>query len=216
MLKNLKSLFIVEDEESSKKKGETPQPVAVPSSVPLAKESSAGEPGKVSDKFTEVLFSAMERDNQEGFDYLEFKQSLKSLEKMPMDEATRYQSALAMARTLGADPARLLQSAAHYVNVLKQESNKFETALGKQQEEKIGQKIQQQQTLKNTIQEKEATIKKLMAEIEAHRTQAAQLQDEVEKASKKVESTKNDFIASYNALVSQIQLDIDNMKKFLQ
>ena len=215
MLKNLKSLFFVEDEETSKQAGE-PQPVNIPASAPAVKASPAGDPGKVNDKFTEVLFSAMERDNQEGFDYLEFKQSLRSLEKMPMDEATRYQSALAMAKTLGANPVLLQQSAAHYLNVLKVESNKFESALNKQKEEKIGQKINQADTLKNTIKEKEEMIKKLNAEIEAHRKQAEQLQQELQGAAQKMETTKNDFVASYNVLVSQIQLDIDNMKKFLQ
>ena len=108
----------MEDEETSKQAGE-PIPANIPAKAPVVKESPAGDPGKVNDKFTEVLFSAMERDNQEGFDYLEFKQSLRSLEKMPMDEATRYQSALAMAKTLGANPVLLQQSAAHYLNVLK-------------------------------------------------------------------------------------------------
>ena len=59
-------------------------------------------------------------------------------------------------------------------------------------------------------------IKKLNAEIEAHRKQAEQLQQELQGAAQKMETTKNDFVASYNVLVSQIQLDIDNMKKFLQ
>ena len=43
-----------------------------------------------------------------------------------------------------------------------------------------------------------------------------QLKQSIAQATKKVESTKNDFIASYNSLVSQIQQDIDNMKKHLK
>jgi len=215
MLKNLKSLFFVEDEEAAQKT-EKAAPPNVPATAPVVKESAAGDPGKVTDKFTQVLFSAMEGHNAEGFDYLEFKQSLRSLEKMPMDEATRFQSAFAMAKTLGATPATLLQSATNYITVLKQESSKFEEVLGKQKEEKIGQKIRQMDTLKNTIAQKEEAIKKLTAEIEAHRKQAEQLKKETEQAGQKIETTKNDFIASYNALVSQIQQDIDNMKKFLQ
>ena len=182
----------------------------------MVKESTGGEPGKVSDKFTQVLFSAMERDNQEGFDYLEFKQSLRSLEKMPMDEATRYQSALAMAKTLGATPPGLLQSAAHYMNVLRLEEKKFGDALAKQEAEKIGQKGKDQERLKTAINEKTEMIKRLTLEIENHKKELEALQKEMDQAARKVETTKNDFVASYNALVSQIQLDIDNMKKFLQ
>lgn len=214
MLKNLKSLFVVEDEETTK----TPQskpPVEVPKAAPVKTQSTEGDPGKVNMKFTEVLFAAMERENQEGFDYMEFKQSLQSLANMPMDEATRYQSALAMAGTLGANPATLLQSAGHYLNVLKLEENKFEEALAKQKEEKIGQKLKEQESLQGAINEKAEAIKKLTMEIEAHRKQLDLLKTEIAEAAQKVETTKNDFIASYNSLVSQIQLDIDNMKKHL-
>lgn len=214
MLKNLKSLFIVEDEETAKVPEKAPAKVEVPKTAPVIKQSAVGEPGKVSAKFSDVLIAAMERDNQEGFDYMEFKQSLKSLANMPMDEATRYQSALAMAKTLGATPAKLLESAAHYLNVLKIEENKFEHALAKQQEEKIGQKGNEQEQLKKVINEKMETIKRLNLEIENHKKQLDALQKEVEEAAKKVETTKNDFIASYNSLVSQIQTDIDNLKKY--
>jgi regulator of replication initiation timing len=218
MLKNLKSLFITEDEETEKTKTQekTPPRVEVPKTAPVIRQSTGGEPGKVSAKFADVLIAAMERDNQEGFDYMEFKQSLKSLASMPMDEATRYQSALAMAKTLGATPAKLLESAAHYLNVLKIEENKFEHALVKQQEEKIGQKGTEQEQLKKVINEKMETIKRLTLEIDNHKKQLDGLQKEMEEATKKVETTKNDFIASYNALVGQIQTDIDNLKKYTQ
>ncbi|MBK7408334.1 MAG: hypothetical protein IPL49_16560 [Saprospirales bacterium] len=215
MLKNLKSLFIIEDEEAVKPAEKKATPLEVPKTAPVKAQSTEGDPGKVSGKFTEVLFAAMERENQEGFDYMEFKQSLQSLAQMPMDEATRYQSALAMAKTLGADPAKLLQSAAHYLNVLKVEENKFDQALTNQKEERIGQKVKEQEGLQNAINEKAEAIKKLTLEIEAHRKKLDQLKQEIVQASQKVESTKNDFIASYNSLVSQIQLDIDNMKKHL-
>jgi hypothetical protein len=214
MLKNLKSLFIIEDEETKKNPEKASPKVEVPKTAPVIKPSAGGEPGKVSAKFSEVLIAAMERDNQEGFDYMEFKQSLKSLAQMPMDEATRYQSALAMAKTLGATPDKLLQSAAHYLNVLKVEENKFEQALAKQQEERIGQKAQDQERLKALINEKLEMIKKLNLEIEKHKKELETVQKEMEEATHKVESTKNDFIASYNSLVSQIQKDIDNLKKY--
>ena len=187
----------------------------MPKTAPVKAQSTEGDPGKINMKFTEVLFAAMERENQEGFDYLEFKQSLQSLAQMPMDEATRYQSALAMAKTLGAAPANLLQSAGHYLNVLKLEENKFQEALTKQKEERIGQMSKEKGSLEAAVNEKAEAIKKLTLEIEAHRKKLDQLKTEILEATQKVESTKNDFIASYNSLVSQIQLDIDNMKKHL-
>ena len=142
--KNIKNIFIVEDEElvkSSKSKSKsTKKPTTtVPSSVDTSpiQESAAGAPGKVTSKFVNVLLAAMEQANLEGFDYLEYKQSLNSLAKMPMDEKTRFQSAYAMAQTMGAQPQKLIDSATHYVNVLKKEEVKFEKALEGQINEKI-------------------------------------------------------------------------------
>ena len=54
----------------------------------------------------------------EGFDYLEYKQSLQSLEKMNMDNQTRYQSAFAMAQTMGAKAKNLIDSAQYYLKVM--------------------------------------------------------------------------------------------------
>ena len=113
MLKALKSLFIIEEEDSKSKSTSKTKSKQAPKAKPATntvssiKESTKGRAGKVDSKFMNVLLKAMDNNNLEGFDYLEFKQSLKSLEKMPMDEATRYQSAFAMAKTMGASAAQL-------------------------------------------------------------------------------------------------------------
>ena len=131
MFDRLKSLFIVED-EGPKKSSKAYQPQAEEQKgTPPAKSQQktrstrpvAG--GKVTSKFTNILFGAMEKNDQEGFDYLEFKQSLQNLAKMPMDEATRFKSAFAMAQTMGVTPDLLVKSAEFYIQVLDGEKNLF-------------------------------------------------------------------------------------------
>lgn len=217
MLKKLKSLFIVEVEGQKKQqankkpsdKPTTPNPPSMP-------ESKSGEPGKISDQFLEVLFTAMEKHNLEGFDYLEYKQSLLSLKKMEMDEATRFQSAFAMAQTMGVDLNHLLKTAEHYINILAKEEQKFETALAKQNEQRVGNKQKEIDQLNDLIQNKEGQIKQLQKQIDEHKKQVNSLRLALEGAVKKLESTKNNFIASYNSLVSQIYQDLENMKKYLK
>lgn len=221
MFKNLKSLFIIEDEAAAKPgkaKAEklTPTPKQETAPGPEIQESVEGEPGKVTRKFMDVLFKAMEQQNIEGFDYLEFKQSLASLSKMPMDEPTRYRSAYAMAQTMGAKPDRLLETAQHYINVLKKEEHKFEIALAAQQEKQVGSKLQKIKDLELVVKNKSEKIKALTLEIEQHQKQVGALKNQISGASSKMETTKNDFIASYNALVSQIHSDLENMKKYLK
>lgn len=217
MFKSIKSLFIVEEEgnkSSSKSSTKTP-PKPSNKTAPIKSESITGEPGKVTSKFMDVLFASMEQNNLEGFDYLEYKQSLQSLKKMPMDEATRYKSAYAMAQTMGATPANLVQTAQHYLHILEKEEKKFEKAVSNQVNTQIGSKKNEIKGLDETIKAKADQIQKLTQEIDNHQKQKEGLQKEISQASVKVETTKNNFIASYNTLVSQIQGDIDRIKQYL-
>ena len=220
----LKSLFIIEEEGSTKKKVIKPtadkkaaaKPKGAQSSTATVPESNVGDKGKPTSKFMEILFGAMEKHNLDGFDYLEFKQSLKSLEKMPMDEQTRFQSAFAMAKTMGATPKKLVDAAAHYLKVLLHEEKKFEQALANQRTQQIGGREKQIKDLEVGIQQKAQHIKKLTQEIEQSQKQLAGIKKEISGAVSKVETTKNNFIASYNSVVAQIQSDMENMKKYLK
>lgn len=224
MFKNLKSLFVIEEESSSSSKKTAPKqkpkskatPVPKPAGKDVMVESKTGDPGKVTNKFLNVLFQALEQNNLEGFDYLEYKQSLDSLKKMPMDEATRFKSAFAMAQTMGATPAHLVNTAQHYIKILKQEEQKFEKALSNQRTVQIQQKDQEIKQMDQLIKAKEAQIQQLNQEIEKAKQKAAQLKEEVNSATQKVETTKNNFIASYNMLVSQIDQDVEKIKQHLK
>lgn len=224
MLKNLKSLFIVEDESdkskpSNKAKSQTPatnqKPVStpVPDTVPV--QNSTG-PGKVSKKFTNVLLGAMDKNNIDGFDFLEYKQALQNLASMNMDDETKYKSAFAMAKTMGATLAQLVKTAQFYLDVLKKEEDKFNVALTNQRSKQIDGKHQKMKQLDQTIQKKTAQIKKLQEEIKQHQQQQQKLKSEIGGAAAKVEATQKDFVASYQHITRQIMKDVENMKRYLQ
>jgi hypothetical protein len=223
MLKNLKSLFIIEEEGKASAakapagKGEKSTPANAPAAKPASDTpAAAARPGRITSKFTDILLGAMDKANLDGFDYLEYKKSLQSLQKMNMDEATAYQSAFAMASTMGATPAKLVETAGHYLEILQAEEKKFQAALAKQQEGKVGAQRQEQQELRKLIQDKEARIKQLEAEIKRHQEKLGKLDQTIASAATKIENTKNDFIASYDNLVRQIDADREKMKKYLK
>ena len=213
MFKGLKSLFIVEEEEGAKSAEQKTADAPANEERPAA---TATRPGQVSQKFSDILFQAMEQNNLEGFDYLEYKRSLLSLSKMPMDEPTRFQSAFAMAQTMGVSVPKLVESAQHYLKILENEEQKFETALSNQEKNKIESKELEIKQLDKAIQEKAEQIKKLTAEIQAHQQRVGALKNEIYESSSKMEKTKADFLASYNSLIAQIQSDITKMKEFLK
>ncbi len=221
----LKSWFVIEEGTASKagkaqKTKSTPEKKtsatkSTTSNAPASTDSK-GAAGKVTDKFMSILLAAMDKNNLEGFDYLEFKQALKNMESMPMDEKTRYQSAFAMAKTMNVTPEHLVKTANHYVAILQQEEQKFGQALTAQRSKQIGGREQQMGELEKGIKAKAEHIKRLTQEIEADQKSLATIKNEISGAVVKVESTKNNFIASFNSLVAHIQKDIDNMAKYLK
>ena len=158
----------------------------------------------------------MEAANIDGFDYFEFKQSLNNLQKVPMDEATRFKSAFAMAQTMGATSDNLIKTASHYLGVLQQEAGKFSDAANNQMNNQIGNKKAQIENFEAVIKQKAEQIKQLTQDIDLHRKEMEQLKQEIAQSSSKVTQTKADFDASYNLLVSYIQSDINNMKQYLK
>ena len=233
MLKNLKKWFVVDDEEfkekmsgdsagdadivSEQKAKPTSISISISSSSSTSSTASSTVPSeKSSPKFTNILLQAMEANNLDGFDYLEYKHSLHNLAKMAMDEKTRYQSAYAAASTMGATPAKLVKTAHFYIDVLKKEEAKFAQALANQKDKQIGDKSQLIQQHDNLVKEKTKQIEQLKKEIAQHQAKSEQMEKSISAATVKVETTKNNFVASYNLVLSQINRDIENMKKYLK
>lgn len=218
MWKNLKSLFIIEEPSPEQEAGETEPRAGSRNTAPAAATESPGATGQgqVTEKFTEILLKAMESADTQGFDYLEFKRSLQSLNQVSMDESTRFRSAFAMAQTMGATPDSLIRTAGHYADTLKGELEKFEEAVAKQKELQIGSKQTEIAGLEAAVKAKEEQIRQLTAEIGDNQARMESLRQEIGSATAKVESTRNDFLASYKHLVGQIQGDIAKMDQFLK
>lgn len=213
-LSKLKGIFIVQAPSDGKSAEATvSKPVTTNNAVPVAAPISTGKP---SDKFYEILFGAMETNNQPGFDYLEYKKSLQTLAKMPMDEATRYSSAYAAAQAMGVSSQALNDSAQFYLNVLKTEDSKFQESVSIQRQKQIGSKEKAITDLDATIKAKGEQIAKLTQEIAVHQEDMGKMKAEISEAVVKIETTLSDFQATYSDLTGQIGQDVENMKKYLK
>lgn len=218
MLDKIKKLFVVEDGQTSpvaeeKKSAETSQQeVSTPESAPITANAEEGTPDQ---KFIDILLKAIESSNLDGFDYLEYKQSLQSLSGMAMDDATRYNSALAMAKTMGASKDSIIGSANHYLKVLQQEESKFKNALGGQQA-----KVEQNQTvgignLEKAIEQKQQQVEAILKQIEEDKQKLEQMKEEIQASASKIQTTANNFMSAYQLVVGQITADVTNIQKFV-
>lgn len=216
--KKFKSVFIVEEEPKPvaarpKQPAESVRP-AEPATPP-DKPVSGSPAGTVSDRFMEILMTALEKNNREGFDYLEYKQSLQNLASMAMDEATRYKSAFAMAQTLGVTREALLESGQYYLSVLQQEEEKFNTAHTQQRQKLVGEREKELHDLKNGIAQREAQIAQLQQEIEAAKQRMSQIDSEIHANTQKIERTRADFETTLQVVNAQIRGDLERMQQYL-
>jgi hypothetical protein len=229
MFGKLKSLFILEDENETKKaaeKGKQEQskvskqksaPGISANDITIDVANTTPPPsGKPNAKFVDILLKAVEKDNLEGFDYLEYKSSLQSLSGMDMDEATKYKSALAMAKTMGATPSKLIQTAKHYLKTLEKEKSKFQEALKGQKAKQVTGKETSINKLSETIAKKKQRILDLQKEIEADTAKAKTMKDGINKAVAKVQATSDNFHYAYNVVTGQILADVEKMENYLK
>lgn len=220
MLKKLKSIFVVEDENPSnsveKSTGSTSDnselPSSRPSSAPIADLTDDSTPDN---KFIEMLLKAIEAQNLDGFDYLEFKQSLQSLVKVESIEEKRFQNAFAMASTLGLSKDKLFKSAQHYANVLNDEQKKFEEAFQKQKAAQVSEKENRIKSLQQTVKDKQNQLKQLQKEIGDAETQLGSVEAQINQSLAKIEGTYGRFYASYNLVLGQIKDDISKIEKYI-
>lgn len=229
-LKKLKGLFVEEaptqatptpsvtapKRENQVRTEPTPMPTAPPQAPqPQRTTAQSSSNGNVNERFTEMLLGAMNTANMEGFDYIEFKQAIQNLVNLPMDESTRFKSAFAMAQTLGATKDKILQSGQYYLNILKQEQQKFSAAAARQREQQVGAKETESKEMGQTIQQKEEQIRLLNVEIEQLRQKQQQLNNEITEAASKVDATSADFEVSYQHIVEKIQHDLQQINQLI-
>ena len=211
--KNLRSLFVVEEE--SPKKPSSGQVKNIEDPVPERGDEILVGDGKVSSKFVDILLQAMSNNNLEGIDYLEYRNSLDSLREMEMDELTRFQSAFAMARTMGATPEVLINSTKHYKDVLGNERRKFQEALEKHRQLQIQKREKKIEELKREVEELTQQIDELNARIDKHEKTINLIRDQKAEAETRMVDTKKNFEASYQFVLERINDDLEKMKKYL-
>lgn len=166
-------------------------------------------------KFVSIFIKALEKNNQPGFDYIEFKQSLGRLAEMNIDENTAIRSAFATASTVGLTKKKLLDTAAYYGKVINQEKEHFDAALAKRVNQKVGGKIKEVEKLKEQIIKYREKIDQLEAQIEKHQHTIDNADEQIQAEKEKILGTQNNFERTHENFVNQIKSDIENFNTYL-
>ncbi len=174
-----------------------------------------GESSQLDQRSASMLVKAIEDHNLDGFDYLEFKQSLTGLSAIHSDEATRFQSAYVTASTLGLTKSKLLDTAGYYKKVIEKEKLNFDKAAQNQIQKGIGDKRQKLEKYQSVIKQREAQIKKLQEEIASYQTEVEKLTGELNGAETKIANAQTSFHNACQLVVHHINEDINKINLYI-
>ncbi len=238
-LKNIKNLFIVDDEDEIDNKPENKKEKIEKSAdkkVSVAKDTKANEKSQISWKsshgtsdisdkqelqgtFNQQIFDSLTKAvataNLPGEDYIEFIQSLKAMKDLPLEESVKMQTVLATLSTKGLTVAKVIESADYYINILDEEKKKFYNALESQAKGNINKKKQTIENLEKLNKEKAEQIASLTEEINKNQEQITSISKEISQSETKIKSTENNFIATYNKVINKIKNNIEKIKKIV-
>jgi len=162
-----------------------------------------------------LLRAIKSKHDVNSFDYLKFKQAVKALSNIDMDNVTSYKSAFMTASTMGLSKESLLKSANKYIYALENERESFAEALLSQKDLKIDGRKGEVEGLTQKIALHKNKIKELEREIEIFQNRIDTVDQDVETAQLKIDSTKEKFLKAYDVITKEIKDDITSINQIL-
>ncbi len=173
--------------------------------------------GSSSEKFIELLSQVLEKNNQPGFDYLEYRKAVQSVAKLQsMDEPTQFKTAFAAAQAMNVQPNTLIDSAKKYLSILEVEETNFNQSANNYLSQQVASKEAESKQLVLLIEQKSAQLKSLENELSQHETRLIKIKMELEQSKSKVDTNKANFKQSYLTVVEQIRKDVEKMESYLK
>ncbi len=160
-------------------------------------------------KSLEFMMMALEKNNQEGFDYIEFKQAYNALLLLPLEEVMAIKSAFTTGNTLGLTKEALLRSADFYKQVIQKEKVQFDAALKNQREQKIDGRKAEQQKLQDQITRNKDLINKLQTEINEYQKSIDGVDEEISAAIARMEDSRYKFEHTFSEIIAELTKDIE-------
>jgi len=162
-----------------------------------------------------AIYKAIEKNNIDGFDYIEYRSALDGLEALNMEEAMRYQSAYVTASTMGLTRDKLFKTAKFYRDIVVKEKTQFDRVVEAQKTKGVAKLENDIKKLKEAIKTKEEQIKKLQADIEKHNAKATEIQEKIDNTDEKIQATQVGFENAYEKILGHIDNDISNIETYV-
>lgn len=220
-----KSLIVEEvpdEKEVASKKEVATDTVTIPSSFNF---SSTINPAQTNGTFDPEIYKdlqvELEKNNLEGFDYLEFYKVRKRQESIPnITEPQKYlmayESIQAMASNQDVTKEHLVKTADHYIDVLNNQENEFKSEMAKAMEAKVQTRLDAAQEKQASIASKTEQIAKLNAEIGELNIAIQQDHSEAQQMKDKIEGTAKNFKYTIDIAKGEIERDKQSISNYIK
>jgi hypothetical protein len=107
------------------------------STISVATPQIQSEVAKVNEEMHQGLIKLIEDNNLEGFDYLEFMDSVQKMSAVALPEADKYKLVFTTAQSFGVTVDKLLTAVDHYLKVIEKHKTEFEGHVNNQMDSEI-------------------------------------------------------------------------------
>ncbi len=223
--RKLLGFFIKDPEEkqpdpvlTTEKQKETPPSTDRPVANTIPVVPPTVRTGEVDRKFVDHFAELLEKANLPGPDYFEFKQALKSMEGLGLNEEKQFQASWASFKAMAAgvtDTSVLTSSANHYGNVLNKDRENFLKDVEKANDDRIGSLKQESKKLQEDTKTYAQHIMDLKKKIDASNDRLEKINDEIEEQTDKINTNRDSFDLTYQSMVDQINADVEKIGRYL-
>lgn len=226
MLSKLAGLFVEVEETKSKEEPKeeaqdlaesAPLPNGNGASAPVAPVATSVTPSAVgvNEEMAEMLAAAIEEADLDGFDYLEFRDSLSKMDSIPMPEAQKFQTVFATAQTMDVTVEKLTSAIDHYHGVIEQKKQGFLAHVDEVIATQITSREQKKAENDSKIEEATAEIQRLTQVINDTQQENLTLTNEINTENLNIQNTKASFEATYGVVSGKLLEDKNKIQNYL-
>jgi hypothetical protein len=196
-----------------KKEEEKPQEIA-PEPQPITPSVQSGVSGEVNEDIKEQLTRVLLESNIQGYDYLEFRDSINNMASVIPSEPERFKAAFAAVSSI-VTVEKLVETADFYLSRLASKKTEFEEAAQGMYEQNVTAKEGEISAMDQSIAEKQEQITKLNQEISELQQSKIALQNDAITEKAKIEKVNLDFNTTYDEISRSIEQDKTKISTYL-
>lgn len=177
--------------------------------IPVMQVSTTTVQGVADTKFIDLLESVIEKNNQPGQDYFEFKQAVENMNALPMDEKTKFLTVYQVLSLQGCTKVNLISSLDKYISLVQSEKTSFDEEMKSEYTAKVQSKLLKAEEAKKELDGLTKRLSELNSSILA-------LSQEAQAEEMKIRATESNFKASADVIISEMISDKEKINNFIQ